>query len=190
MIDEALADTDLEMTPEMCVGWERDQEALLSRMTESILERLDPLRPSDPDEIEEVPADAIEEHIDLKCAAIGPPEAADPVPAEPSEPQAPQSMTEGWDVVNGDYYATVTACPVDEWGDPVAVVKVLNNGSGDSDVVGVVEVIDTDTNERVSEMYFYAPRVRPGQTISVEAMGFEGVPDNYMCFALDVEPTG
>lgn len=193
VIDQALLDTDLELTPEMCVGWRRDQEGLLAKMSASVMERLEPLRPTDPDQIEEVAEDAIRNHIDVTCAAIGPPDGADaarPTPTEPAQPAAPDSMTEGWDVVNGDYYATVTSCPTDDWGDPVAVVKVLNNGSRDSDVVGVVEVIDTATNERDSEMYFYAARVKPGQTVSVEAMGFGGVPDTYMCFALDVEPTG
>lgn len=108
-------------------------------------------------------------------------------PAQVEEPPAPESETDGWDVVNGNYYATVTRCPI-KYGVPTAVVKVLNDGPRDADVTGTVEVIDLDTDERVSEMYYYAERVRPGQTVSVDAVGFEDVPDNRFCVALSVEP--
>lgn len=81
----------------------------------------------------------------------------------------------------------MTRCPI-KYGVPTAVVKVLNDGPRDADVTGTVEVIDLDTDERVSEMYYYAERVRPGQTVSVDAVGFEDVPDNRFCVALSVEP--
>ncbi|MGC5583870.1 hypothetical protein [Ornithinimicrobium sp. W1665] len=127
------------------------------------------------------------ERVLVRLGAAGWAGASGQRPAQVEEPPAPQSETDGWDVVNGDYYATVTACPIKD-GFPTAVVKVLNDGSDDADVIGTVEVIDLDTDERVSELYYYAERVKPGQTVSVEAMGFEDVPDNRFCVALTVEP--
>lgn len=287
LVEEAVAGNDFEVTPDMCTDWWDRRSEVLDLVTNTILEELEPLRPSDPQEVKEVSAEVIADHLDEECSVVGSRgEVTDPTsmaavaglndcyepwattdhvgndftvtlcgtpddqavslyeydraeypgmveeyteithvtptwavaastyalldqvvtrlesaswsssegaPPEPTptgtdrgDPPAPESDTEGWDVVDGNYYATVTACPLDEWGDPVATVEVLNDSPQEADVLGIVEVTDNTTGELHSYMFFYAERVRPGQLVSTEAVSFDGAPEDYLCSAMTV----
>ncbi|MFK5634256.1 hypothetical protein [Ornithinimicrobium sp. LYQ103] len=287
LVEEAVADSDLDLTPQLCADWFDRESEILDLMTETILERLGPLRPSDPGEVREVSAEVIADHIDEECGVVGDrgevtdpssmaavaglddcyepwittdhvgndftvtlcatpddqvvslyeydrseyvgmvqeytevthvtptwavaasthplldevvgklesaswsPSAAaartpEPASEDRAEPPAPKSGTEGWDVIDGDYYATVTDCPLDEDGEPVAMVTVNNDSSREADILGIVEVIDTTTDELHGVIFFDAGRVGPGQQVSIEAVGFQGVPNRYSCAAVTV----
>lgn len=287
LVEDAVADSAFELTPQLCADWRDRRSEILDVMTDTILEGLGPLRPSDPEEVKQVSADVISDHVDEECGIVGdrgevtdpdsmaavaglndcyepwtttdhvgndftvtlcgtpdgqavslyeydrsqyagmkqeytetthvtptwavaastqalleevvskleagswsPSTAAageaEPAPKDEDQPSAPQPGSEDWDVVDGDYYATVTECSLDQDGDPVAMVTVLNNSSREADILGIVEIIDTTTDELHSFAFYQAWNVAPGGTKSTEAAGFEGVPDRYICAAYTV----
>lgn len=286
MVEEAVNESDLEITADMCADWWERRSEILDLMTDTIVDEMGPLRLSDPQEVRDVSAEVIGEHFDADCSVVGSRgEVTDPTSMaaaaglndcyEPwtttdhvgndftvtlcgtpddqavslyeydrsehrgmveeyteithvtptwavaastydlldevvtrlestswsssqeassappradaqDEPQAPRSETEGWDVVDGNYYATVTACPLDDWDDPVATVEVLNDGPREADVAGIVEITDNDTGDLHAYALYYAEDVGPGQLVSTEAVSFDGAPDDYLCTAMTV----
>lgn len=193
-VERAVTDSGLDLSSDICDDWHERREETLATMVGTVVERLDATARQDEAEAERVAAEVIRDRADMQCQALSGSSGSDAADATATAsadaPEAPKSETEGWDVANGDWFATVTACPSDRRGDPVATVQVLNNGSTEVDLVGVVEVIDLDSDRRVGEISFRATRVGPGQLVSTQASGLRGVPDNYFCSALTVQPGG
>lgn len=287
MVEDAVADSDLDLTAPLCDDWVNRRDEIVESMTDVILKRLDPLRPADPEEIRRISADAIRDHVDRECAVVvddgeltkdgsmaaaaelddcnepwdttdhvgnsftvtlcGTPDdeavslyefdrsqysgmvreytettyvtptwavaastnalldevverlevarwpspadasrSGEPSPEDRAETPEPETGTSRWDVTDGDYYATVKGCRLDQQGNPVASVTVQNDSSTAADILGMVEILDTASGELHSFALYQAYDVPPGKSKKTEAVGHEGVPSEYICAAYTV----
>lgn len=70
LIEEAVDESNINLTPGMCQDWEERRTEILALMAEGIVSRLEPLRPNQPQEIIAVASDVIGMHIDDHCGAM------------------------------------------------------------------------------------------------------------------------
>lgn len=78
-------------------------------------------------------------------------------------------------------------CEIDEFGWLVATITVTNNSTKASNYSITVEAVETNTDNRLAEMFTFIEALRPDQVREVEVQGLEEISGKVTCKLLTVE---